>query len=427
MFEETSQQSFKKNDLRVYDALFTILMSILSFLHVFYGMVSFSTWILFGGISLLCTVSNKRDKDKIEWCIVLWILYFLWILLGIIYSPDKLYAFGHVLKIFFLLISIFYSFNSNRINYIPLFFRLIIMFYIFAIVAQLFIPDTIDNIRNSIARSSDARFFDKIELAHLQRNTCTGIFVDPAVSAYFSALGIGIGLKFFFDKRKMVGIIWIAISSIALLLTNKRGPMLSTVGSFILILFFDCIFNKKNRKTFFLIMMCILFLAIEMIFGSLFSNWLSNLNANEYSIQNRRDIYDVLYKSFLNNPIIGTGTKSSQFLNYGTDGHNIYLASLNENGIVGFSLLIFTFFSSLLYSIKTLRCSFVFEKRYYGTIILCIFSQLYFIFYGFTGNPMTTIYSLSIYFFSLGTVLRIKRKIQDVGEPASSVRDEPAI
>ena len=216
------------------------------------------------------------------------------------------------------------------------------------------------------------------------------------------------------EKKKLLGWGWIVFSAIGIVLTNKRGPMLSVVASsgILYLLRYSQTIKKKMGRI--VVVGLVVAVAIFLfIYNDTLSSWFARVNSNIYSNRNRLGLYTTLFQNFLKHPLLGSGTKSTRILLGGADGHNIYLAALSENGLLGLGLLVVAFVSSLKDTVEAMRYEEKCDKTFWpGEISFCLFMQLDIIFYGMTGNPMTTIYSLAMYFMCLGIPLRKYRLLR---------------
>ncbi len=391
------------------DYLFELILLILSCFHIVYGLFSVSMWIMLGLVFVL-TLIRIHFKLSISGCIKFWWLFVVWSLVGVVYTNDIPYAIGYLLKLVVFVFSLSYLSRKEKDNRVYRILEIVVFIWVSTIILDVFFPSQIGYLRTRISTSSES-WLANIDRAIALLGTKYGIFSDPAVSAFFSACGIGIGISFLVTKKKAIGWGWILFSSIALFMTNKRGPMLSVlISAGLLYLIGSFSSAEKKIRRIVVVVVVILLTVLLFLYSPLFGNWFDKINSNTYSNQSRMELYSTLYKNFLRHPLLGSGTKSSRALLNGTDGHNIYLAALSENGILGLLLLCISFVSGFKNTVMVLRKeSHTADRRHYGLITFCLFMQFYIVFYGVTGNPMTTIYSLAMYFMCLGIPMRLHR------------------
>ena len=121
----------------------------------------------------------------------------------------------------------------------------------------------------------------------------------------------------------------------------------------------------------------------------------ANGNLNDLSSGRIEYFWVYAIDMFLDSPIFGKGWRAFKYNGIGTlnanDAHNIYLQLLAEVGLVGFVLVLFFMIRALITTYKAIRenevCLFLSDKSIY--ILKMSFAyQIFFILYGFTGNPL---------------------------------------
>ena len=371
-------------------------------------------WIMLIGL-LFFTATRQHFRFSVNGCIKCWWLFTIWSIVGVIYTNDVPYAIGYVLKLIVLVITLSYYPHVDNTDKVTKLLRIIVFIWISTIILEMFFPTQIRSLRLAITTSTESRL-QNIDRAIALLGTKYGIFSDPAVGAFFCACGIGIGIGYLVRKKNLIGWSWIVFSAIGIVLTNKRGPMLSIAlsASIVYLLRSSVQISKKIQRVL-LVVLGIIIILYLFENNTMLANWLARVNSNQHSNNNRMALYTSLYNNFLRHPILGSGTKSTIRLLNGTDGHNIYLASLSENGFIGLLLLLISFFYGLKDTTIIMK-AFDHEsnKDISSIITFCLFMQLYIVFYGITGNPMTTIYSLAMYFMCLGIPLREYRLLENV-------------
>ena len=394
------------------DFLFDLMLLILSSLHIICGLFPISQWIMLAGLAVF-TLIRVNFKISVDKCILFWWAYTLYSCIGVVYTNDISYAIGYVLKIIALVLSLSFYYCEDNSKVLFRILRIVVLLWISTIILDSFFPTQIRVLRLMINPASEDRI-DRMERAIQLLGTNYGIFTDPAVGAFFCACGLGIGIDYLVEKKKSLGLIWIIFSIIGIVLTNKRGPMLSVAvaSSFVYLARSSATVKKKIGRA----VSLIIAIAIVVFFfthNQTLIDWYGRVNQNVYSNRHRMDLYTTLYNNFLDNPIFGSGTKSTRVILNGYDGHNIFLAALSENGILGLVLLLAGFSTSVYSTIVIMReFDSINNRRMSGIITFCLFSQIYIICYGMTGNPMTTIYTLAMFFMCLGIPLREQRLLK---------------
>lgn len=393
--------------------IFEIVMILLAYVPYVYAHVPLVSWLMMIFVALLSLSQAIRTK---LWCnstVGVWWLFILWSIIGVIYTNDISYACGYVLKLILLCLTLSY-FSSNKSIEKP--FSWIIGFSFIAvssIMLEVLFPIPISKIRNFFIVSSTD--ISSIEERIAAFSSKYGLFSDTAVSAFYCASGIGVGLYYYTKNKKAIATIWLVLSGAGIILTNKRGSMMSAaIALMVVYLLMTGVNIKKRVKAALVIVIIALFGLYLLNYNAYVIGWFRRINANVYSIRNRLSLYTRLWNNFVTHPIWGSGTKSSRMILGGIDGHNIYLAELSENGILGLILLLVAFYVSLKNTYSKLHFfREINDKSAEAITVFCIFMQLYIILYGITGNPMTTLYSLAMYFLCVGVPLRQYRIASD--------------
>ena len=75
------------------DVIFELTLLALACLHIIYGLISISMWIMLA-ILFFITVISQHFKFSIEGCIKYWWLFTIWEIIGVVYTNDMTYAIG---------------------------------------------------------------------------------------------------------------------------------------------------------------------------------------------------------------------------------------------------------------------------------------------------------------------------------------------
>ena len=393
------------------DSLLENTLICLSYLSLLYAKVSITTWIMLGIVFILSLLYVVRNRIVISGINVVWIPYIIWIGIGLGYTNDFTYATGYFLKVIILSMSLWYVPTTN-IKYKTIRFLLIVVSIgISSILLEPFAPNIISLIRKVML--VDQLKAMKIDATISSFSSRYGVFPDLAVSAFFAATGVGIGICYLSRKKTMKSGLWFLASIIALVLTNKRGPMLSTlVASLVIYIVYSSMSIRKKIMLIVSLTSMVLLGYYLLNYNQIFINWFQRINSNDYSNMNRLYLYETMWENIKVNPLLGSGTKSTRAFFNGTDGHNIYLSTLNENGIVGLGLLLIAFITGFKTTLRAFR---YFRADNSENIneqitVFCMFLQVYIICYGMTGNPLSNLYSLSAYYMAVGIPIRQYQK-----------------
>ncbi|MDV7785565.1 O-antigen ligase family protein [Enterococcus gallinarum] len=221
------------------------------------------------------------------------------------------------------------------------------------------------------------------------RGTNPGITGQTGQNAFFICIFLCILTTYFlFNLRKNKGkaffqSLFILLGFICLLTTGKRGHLLSIVLAFLVVLFLFFKKQKQYRKYFIVIVTLLLMGVIVLLNTSYFQiillKFYSLLDSGDLT-NGRLALWNYTIQLFENNPLIGTGFGSIREI-FNMEAHNIYLQILAETGVIGFIIYIFLFISMFRESIK-----------YYNSkninVLISLFVQCFFLFYGLTGNPL---------------------------------------
>lgn len=221
----------------------------------------------------------------------------------------------------------------------------------------------------------------------------------------YNALCISIALLLFAAKsmtsKKRHYIVLSILALFALLLTEKRGPLLFSGGAFFVTwVLWMYKSKKKTRKVVFLV---VSFLAVYAILVWKFPNTLRvferfSLESGEDISTGRFDLYQEALALFLEHPLLGIGWSGFRFYhstivmgydNFGAfDVHNIYLQILCETGIVG----IVTFLTIAWYSIRNAIYVMLHWSEEMGcswdAAVSAVGIQLFFLMQGLTSNTL---------------------------------------
>jgi hypothetical protein len=130
---------------------------------------------------------------------------------------------------------------------------------------------------------------------------------------------------------------------------------------------------------------------------------------------------------FNNSPVIGMGWGAVRYLvHYSTgqnglsvNGHNIYIQLLAETGIVGFSIFVIYFAYFLIITHKTLNrlkqssITNIWHSNIYSYLSFSFAMQIFFLLYGFSGNPLYDICNIP-YFFACAMSAYYNSKLKSI-------------
>ncbi len=257
-------------------------------------------------------------------------------------------------------------------------------------------------------------YFYKLRTVLLNRSYCFGFTGQASHFAGFMVLGLANRLTLYRDHKphwKERNLIFLLLSFLGLYLSGKRAHFGFCIAAAVIIYYYQ-VYVTNNRRMLGSRFTKVLFLSV----GGMFALWLISLMV-EGTLLN--EIFDTIYslgdasadittgrvvfwstaiQLFLQNPLFGIGWKrfyNIQFYGYRYNVHNIYLQLLCEVGLIG-AVLFFTFFiSALIFTLRRLKSGTV-GTTHKRVLLFSLFYQIFFLMYGFTGNPL---YDASYYIF----------------------------
>lgn len=226
---------------------------------------------------------------------------------------------------------------------------------------------------------------------------------------------------------------------ICLILTGKRAHLLFSImvfcADYILIYNRGSYKMRIQRIAKFVIAFAIIFLVALNIpaFQSTFSRFMSQQVAEEMQIGRINSKWLPAIELFKESPVLGCGWLQFGRLhptyNSGDEiyrnVHNIYLQLLCETGILGVILIVGTMVLTIFITLK--RIMVLIKRKEYGEeFLFLVFSfsyQLFFLFYGLTGNPLYDVQTLFPYMFCCGIAYKYCSKhYLRIGKSISSIR-----
>lgn len=294
------------------------------------------------------------------------------------------------------------------------------LFYAASVWVQLLLP-SVYNIYLSLLQP-DIAF--KIKGFRSSGGSLTGFTTNPGFAAGHMISGLIAFIALYLSKRlkkKAIHIAEVVLMFSGLIMTGKRGPLLSFV--FASLVCYLLISDKKKRFWVINVMLFSVVFIIPLLFifsGPLssipvFARVMETINGimNGEDITNGRSkLYAYAVQKFIENPIFGIGWGQFKVMVVGAvtfetelDVHNIYLQLLCETGIVGAVAAITPMIVFLVMTIKLVLKSrklniplFSADKQ---VLLYSLGYQLFFLTYGITGNPFYDYNYTIMYFIAL--------------------------
>lgn len=237
-----------------------------------------------------------------------------------------------------------------------------------------------------------------------------GLTAHYSTNAMYLSLGIGVCVaNILVDKGRKITNIFIMLCVVgALLFTGKRGHIIfSAMGIFIL--YYISMRGKKLTKLFKMIGLMLICLTVFTVISS----YVPQLNSvvNRFSalvesgdVTNGRDEQVAVALLYFNqHKLFGIGWDAFKYLYKNASGvalnvHCVYVQLLCETGIIGFVIFVAFFLSELIKAIKVLI--FMTKATYFTAndmrnVYAVVFTEIFFLLYCFTGNPL---YDMQMFF-----------------------------
>lgn len=387
---------------------------IINVLMIFFGAYIGNLYII-QFIALGCTIlSSNLKKIKIKLDTLAWILVGVIAILSVGYSIEKsisieicsLICMAIVLKI------LYENKNEEWNSYFLKWVALASGIHVIFTVLQLVVPDLVMTINKLILGAEG--FKTNYEL--YRAGGYAGITSQTSVNAFYITIFIGIIFsRIMFKKEyKKTNMIFLCIAIIALFLTGKRGMLIFSMLSMILIFMYILYKDNKNILKYILIFGIIgtigTITVINVPEAKVIFEKMQLLEENEEILNGRDELWIQSLEIFKKHPIMGIGMGSVKNL-IGDYSHNVYIQMLAETGIIGFSIYVIAIIFSLYVAIKKankiLKANNL-EKKV--NILISIFIQCIFIMYGFTGNPLYGQYFIIPYIISIAMANSIKEE-----------------
>lgn len=223
-----------------------------------------------------------------------------------------------------------------------------------------------------------------------------GIVGDLPNAMFFSSILFGYCfIKYILTSRKKY-IPGVIIALIAVLMTGKRSAVVILVGAIAILSLVYTVQLKKISLKIFLLAVSAICVGFYVLFFTPIGQVLVEKNMaliNSGDISNGRFfLMREMYVIFRSHPITGIGALAIAPYYGEALGHNIYFQCLAENGLLGIVSLIVLLVANLhtnkcyldeIYRHPELYCD---NDLCFG--YLSLFVQLFFIIYGFLGNPL---------------------------------------
>lgn len=210
--------------------------------------------------------------------------------------------------------------------------------------------------------------------------------------AFYIMVGISIIFSWIYTKKNHSKMLWLilALYVVALLLTTKRAAILCLVLCFIILYFIKMLKKGIGKWGIFFSILSIIIITFN------YTEILNFLEGDIEDISNGRfSLYYQAIQLISENPIFGYGFYYfSQLMGLGV--HNIYLQLWVESGVFSLVLFIIIILFNLYLGLKNVWKT---DGNHY--VVAALFFQIYFVIYGFFGNPLYDKYMLLVFLISI--------------------------
>lgn len=314
-------------------------------------------WILYFIAILFSSIVGVNPVESLKW-------FYMFVLITL-YSAavKKTYGYRHIILDAFFYCSIFHCF-------------FIMLQYFNPALTTIFIKALVPP---DVAESSSIG-------AYLISGVCTGIAGEAAFAMLYSSYVFFYGFIKYVSEKKKIYIVFILLGLVCILLNGKRiAIVINAVTAFVS--YYLLIRSSKrqagNLVTIGIVLAIIISIATYTDLGSIIMEKNSELAESGDITNGRADLNAHMLRIFEGNPILGIGPFCTSLYAGEFLGHNIYLTTLSENGLIGLICL-----SVLL--LLNIKDSFTRFKSGDHSVYMyvSIYIQIFFILYGFTGNPL---------------------------------------
>lgn len=306
--------------------------------------------LLFGVLTVMLLVFKKITVYKPlrrEHYLALTILFFL--VINVLFSDGLVKSGYFYCTLFSTFMIIFVKWKSNIINNLIRCIEILVFVFTLTIYLNWLIPNLMtDYLSFLVLPGSRVVLYTEIAAGQY-----SGILSERACAAVATCVGIGLSFSKFlvFRKNKIKNLCLLVFYLLGLVLTGKRAPIL-IVGVAIICLLLMARYKEKGIKlpVFFLLGIVLVYLVINFFppVQKIFERTNTLLN-NGMELNGRDVLWELSFKMFFENPLIGCGinsynTRFNQWGIWGTDwgshAHNTYIQLLGEVGIIGTGLFI---------------------------------------------------------------------------------------
>lgn len=373
-------------------------------------------------VFIIADVALYKKKLHINFIDVLWYLIFLYLLISLPFSYDFKESLIYIIYYVIMIIVMILLKSSKNIQQglIKLFYRVALLYSVITIISFF--------VRDLIPKHFSFLFFSERLLLirnEINRGAFSGLAGEVANNMFSISIGLGVLLNNIIvnKKRSLINLTLIIIMVASLLLTQKR----SVIVVLFLLLILMTVALKNNRTAvkrgckliLTLIIIAILLASISLDFSTVFNRFTVGQGLN---LSGRDELWAYAKDMFLDRPLFGYGVGSYNiycnnmgYFSGALHAHNIYIQMLAETGIVGFMLFMAAFLTTLMETVKIMRNTMKLTDKSELKVasLFSLYMQLFFLLYGFSGNPLYNFTQLFVYFIAVSIGQYVKIEIND--------------
>lgn len=296
---------------------------------------------------------------------------------------------GESVKFIFLFISITLLSDAakNASDYrnimLKWFFRLSFLHTI-VVLLQYLVPNIINPI---IAVTVTGEVAERAIQANILGGVCTGFAGEASFAMLYTSITFFLGFLYYLVENKKTYLIFVILGLVCTFLTAKRIAIAINVLAVITCYVLLINSNRINKKSNLIAVLFLLFVGVAVLnytnLADMFTQKNEILLESGDITNGRAELNARMIQIFQDHMIFGIGPFCT--LEYTGEylGHNIYLTTLSESGIIGFVALVVLLLLNFRDTMQRFRAG---DDSVYMYVSLYI--QLFFIIYGFTGNPL---------------------------------------
>lgn len=399
----------KKNVRRTTDyfiGITVILLSIYSFLGYLIS-TQLNYVILISSLSILIFIvllEKRKDITRSQFIVVT--LMILFILLQLLQAPYTLYPENSintaVNRSFIFMIGIFMCIQRGWFRVAEKYILIFSLLHVIVTLIAFFIPSfyqaQIIPILPSEINTEIIKFWEK--------DVISGLTDQIGRNAFYISVSIAVIYAHIIHNqhsKTMIKIIMYTIlflCLLALMATGKRGHLLSSVISMVVLQVILAKFQGRNilLKAITIITTIIIGIYLLIILfpeaAAPFLRFIEREGGDQTS--GRIELFILAFEMFKEKPMLGWGVGVYNNL-YGIGTHNMYLQILSEHGLMGILLFILLLLFNLRMVLKKLKEFNNINNNDKRSLLFSLYIQMFFIIYGMTGNPVNDGFILIIY------------------------------